>query len=92
MLSPGTFDGDNVQGAAGIDTLSYATRTTGVAVVNGVDAGLDANGDGDNNDLGDEEDTISCFEVIVTGYCDHLRELASHDRNRLHTMEEPMPF
>jgi hypothetical protein len=30
--------------------------------------------------------------VIVTGYCDHLRELASHDRNRLHNMEEPMPF
>jgi RTX calcium-binding nonapeptide repeat (4 copies) len=67
VLSPGTADGDNVQGAAGVDTLSYATRTTAVAVVNGVDAGLDANGDGDNNDAGDEEDSIDCFEVVQTG-------------------------
>lgn len=32
------------------------------------------------------------IEVIVTGYCDHLRELADRDRNRLHNMEAPIPF
>ncbi len=38
------------------------------------------------------EEWHTLIEVIVTGYCDHLRDLAGHDRNRLHNMEEPMPF
>ncbi|HXF74177.1 MAG TPA: calcium-binding protein [Actinomycetota bacterium] len=66
-IAPGAFDGDAVSGDADSDTLSYGTRTTSVAVVNGVDAGLDANGDGDNDDVGDEEDLIDCFETVVTG-------------------------
>jgi RTX calcium-binding nonapeptide repeat (4 copies) len=68
VISPGTFDGDNIFGEGGVDTLSYATRTTCTAVVNDLDAGLDANCDGDNDDAGDEEDNVGdCFQVIVTG-------------------------
>jgi len=58
-IAPGSFDGDFLEGDAGFDTVSYATRTTCTAVVNAVDAGLDANCDGDNDDAGDEEDTLS---------------------------------
>ncbi len=32
------------------------------------------------------------IEVIVSGYCDHLRELAGQDRNRLDSMSERVPF
>jgi hypothetical protein len=31
-------------------------------------------------------------EVIVTGYCDHLRELATQDRARLDGMSPEVPF
>lgn len=34
-----------------------------------------------------------CFiEVVVTGYCDHLRTLAGQDRNRLDAMTTEVPF
>lgn len=32
------------------------------------------------------------IDVVVTGYCDHLRELASRDRNRLDGMVPEVPF
>ena len=32
------------------------------------------------------------IEVIVTGYCDHLRFLAGQDRSRLASMEAAVPF
>jgi hypothetical protein len=38
------------------------------------------------------EEWHTFIEAIVTGYCDHLRELASHDRRRLHNMEDTPPF
>jgi hypothetical protein len=31
-------------------------------------------------------------EVIVTGYCDHLRDLAARDRKRLDGMTPEVPF
>jgi Family of unknown function (DUF6511) len=37
------------------------------------------------------EEWHTLIEVIVTGYCDHLRDLAGQDRNRLHNMEDTMP-
>lgn len=34
-----------------------------------------------------------CFiDAVVTGYCDHLRELASRDRGRLGAMTPEVPF
>ncbi len=34
-----------------------------------------------------------CFiEAVVTGYCDHLRELAAQDRARLNSMTTEVPF
>ena len=34
-----------------------------------------------------------CFvEAVVTGYCDHLRDLAARDRARLHSMTAEVPF
>jgi hypothetical protein len=38
------------------------------------------------------EEWHTLLEVIVTGYCDHLRELASQDRNRLDGITERVPF
>src|SRR5262245_34812690 len=68
VISPGTFDGDSLFGQGDDDTLSYATRTACVFVQNSNDAGNDLNCDGDNDDPGDEEDTLfGCFEAIVTG-------------------------
>lgn len=32
------------------------------------------------------------IEVIITGYCDHLRDLAGKDRGRLAGMAEQVPF
>ena len=32
------------------------------------------------------------IEIVVTGYCDTLRELAGHDRDRLDAMAERTPF
>jgi hypothetical protein len=32
------------------------------------------------------------IEVIVTGYCDHLRDLAGQDRSRLDGITEQVPF
>jgi hypothetical protein len=34
-----------------------------------------------------------CFlDAVVTGYCDHLRELAGKDRTRLDDMTPEVPF
>jgi hypothetical protein len=38
------------------------------------------------------EEWHTLIEVIVTGYCDHLRDLAGQDRERLDGMEAAMPF
>jgi Ca2+-binding RTX toxin-like protein len=68
VISPGTFPGDFLQGGGGTDTLSYSTRTAAVAIVNGMQAGFDVNGDGDSADVGDEGDFLfDCFEVLQTG-------------------------
>lgn len=32
------------------------------------------------------------IEAVVTGYCDHLRELAARDRTRLDTITAEVPF
>ncbi len=32
------------------------------------------------------------LEVVVTGYCDSLRDLAAHDSERLKGMEPDIPF
>ncbi len=32
------------------------------------------------------------IEIIVTGYCDHLRDLASQDRERLDGISQGAPF
>jgi len=32
------------------------------------------------------------IEVIVTGYCDHLRDLAGQDRSRIDGMADEVPF
>ena len=32
------------------------------------------------------------IEIVVTGYCDTLRELAGHDRDRLDAMAERIPY
>jgi hypothetical protein len=31
-------------------------------------------------------------DAVVTGYCDHLRELAAKDRKRLDAMTPQVPF
>jgi Ca2+-binding RTX toxin-like protein len=70
VLSPGTTAGDFLDGGPGVDTLSYATRTTSVAILNSVNSGADANGDGDSSDVGDENDISffgNCFEILQTG-------------------------
>ena len=38
------------------------------------------------------EEWQTLLEVIVTGYCDHLRELAGQDRSRLDGMSEQVPY
>ncbi len=40
----------------------------------------------------DIEEWRTFVEVVVTGYCDHLRALAERDRDRLDGMTEQMPF
>ena len=38
-------------------------------------------------------DQWECFiEAVVTGFCDHLRELAARDRTRLDAMTAEVPF
>lgn len=32
------------------------------------------------------------IDAVVTGYCDHLRELAAKDRKRLDAMTSEVPF
>lgn len=32
------------------------------------------------------------IDAVVTGYCDHLRELAARDRKRLDAMTPEVPF
>jgi Ca2+-binding RTX toxin-like protein len=55
-------------GDAGVDTISYGTRTTSTVINNALGvAGHDANGDCDVADAGDEQDTIGGFEVLETG-------------------------
>ena len=68
VISPGTTGGDFLAGDGDEDTLSYATRTTATAIVNGVLAGTDLNGDGDSADVGEEGDfVLDCFEILQTG-------------------------
>jgi len=39
------------------------------------------------------ESEWDCFlDAVVTGYCDHLRELAGKDRSRLDAMTPEVPF
>ena len=59
----------------------------------GVMAGeyLDSLGRTDLAQLSTEE-WHTLIEVIVAGYCDHLRDLAGQDRNRLDGMAERVPF
>ena len=38
------------------------------------------------------EEWQTLLEVIVTGYCDHLRSLAGRDRGRLDGMADEVPF
>ena len=38
------------------------------------------------------EEWHTLIEVIVTGYCDHLRDLAGQDRSRLDGITEQVPF
>ena len=38
------------------------------------------------------EEWHTLIEVIVTGYCEHLRSLAGQDRSRLASMEPAVPF
>ena len=38
------------------------------------------------------EEWQTLLKVIVTGYCDHLRSLAGHDRSRIDGMAEQVPF
>jgi Ca2+-binding RTX toxin-like protein len=66
-LAPGAGLADDVIGDAGIDTVSYGTRTTSVTVLGGTDAGHDANADGDLADAGDEDDSLATVEVFETG-------------------------
>jgi Ca2+-binding RTX toxin-like protein len=68
VLLPGSFNGDDVAGGGDAgDTLSYGNRTTCTHVDAGVDAGHDANCDGDNSDAGEEVDLISGFDTYITG-------------------------
>lgn len=39
-----------------------------------------------------EQEWDTFVEAIVTGYCDHLRELAAKDRARLDGMTQEVPF
>jgi hypothetical protein len=39
-----------------------------------------------------EDEWRQLIEIIVTGYCDALRELATRDRSRLDGMAEGAPF
>ena len=45
-------------------------------------------------DLASLEQTqwLTFLECVVTGYCDHLRELASKDQKQLSAMQEGAPF
>ena len=38
------------------------------------------------------EEWQTLIEVIVTGYCDHLRALAGQDRGRLDALTPEVPF
>jgi hypothetical protein len=38
------------------------------------------------------EEWHTLIEVIVTGYCDHLRSLAGQDRGRLASLEADIPI
>jgi len=38
------------------------------------------------------QEWLTLLEVIVTGYCDHLRDLAAQDRTRLETIMDKVPF
>ena len=68
-IAPGHFNGDFVEGDAGIDTVSYGTRTDATVIDNAAgEAGHDANGDCDVVDVGDENDSLGdAFEVLETG-------------------------
>jgi RTX calcium-binding nonapeptide repeat (4 copies) len=74
-LAPGLFadpvgGGDEINGGADIDTVSYGTRTTCIVIDNNlvIGSGTDANCDGDATDTGDEGDQLLDFlEVLESG-------------------------
>lgn len=39
-----------------------------------------------------EEEWALFLDAVVTGYCDHLRALATKDRNQLDAMAPEVPF
>ena len=40
----------------------------------------------------DREEWLTFVEAIVTGYCDHLRELAARDEEHLRRLDPGVPF
>jgi len=38
------------------------------------------------------EDWQAFIEIVVTAYCDHLRDLAARDQDRINSMREGVPF
>ncbi len=38
------------------------------------------------------EEWRTFIEAVITGYCDHLRDLAARDEERLAAMQERVPF
>jgi RTX calcium-binding nonapeptide repeat (4 copies) len=74
-VAPGAYfgvapsGGDTMTPGSGVDTLSYATRTTATVADNTTsDAGFDSNGDCDVQDPGDDFDEyIGAFEILETG-------------------------
>jgi hypothetical protein len=68
QLVAATPIGDVVDGGAGVDQLSYGTRSTNVHIDKAAAlAGTDANADGDLLDIGDEADVHTLFEIFESG-------------------------
>ena len=38
------------------------------------------------------EEWSTLIETVVTGYCDTLRDLAGHDRDRIEAMQQKVPY
>jgi uncharacterized protein DUF6511 len=52
---------------------------------------LDSIGKTDLESL-DREEWLTFVEVVVTGYCDHLRALAARDEEHLRHLDPGVPF